>query len=115
MIKQGDIYWVPVIDNYGNKSSIIHPQVVLQDTAINNSRISTIVVCGISTNMKKAHEPGNILLHPGESNLPKQSIIVVSEISIAQKVDFTKYIGTISEERMTQLFSGMKFIQSFQK
>ena len=85
MIKKGDIYWVPVLDEQGNERDITHPQIVIQDTIINNSRINSIFVCGVSTNMKKANEPGNILLEPGEGNLPKQSVVVVSEISIALK------------------------------
>lgn len=115
MIRKGDIYWARVLDEQGNLREIVHPQLVIQDTIINGSRIESIVVCGISTNMKKAHEPGNILLDSQEANLPKRSIIVVSEISHALKKDFGTFIGSLSEERMNQVFSGMKFIQSFEK
>ena len=53
IINRGDIYWVPVLDDTGEIRKIIHPQVVIQDSIINQSRIDTIVVCGLSTNMKK--------------------------------------------------------------
>lgn len=113
-IKRGSIYWVPVQDDTGKKREIIHPHVVIQDTIINQSRIDTIAVCGISTNMKLIKEPGNILLEKGEANLEKQSIIVVSQISTAKKDNLGEYIGTLSEERVNQLFAGMKFIHSYQ-
>ena len=115
MLQKGEIYWVPVLDENNQTREIIHPQVIIQDTHINNSRIPTVVVCGISTNMKKANEPGNILLDPGEGGLPKRSIVVVSEISLALKESFGTCIGTLSPERVAQIFVGMKFVQSFQK
>jgi mRNA interferase MazF len=109
---KGDIYWVKVFDETGKIRDITHPHIVLQETLLNQSRIDSIVVCALSTNMKRVNEPGNILLNIGEGNLPKQSIIVVSQISIAQKKDFGEFIGCLSEERIRQIFSGIKLIQS---
>lgn len=114
VIKKGEIYWVPVYDENGKRREIVHPQVVIQDTILNQSRIETIAVCGLSTNMKLVSEPGNILLDKGEANLEKQSMVVVSQISTAKKEDIGNYIGTLSEARVNQIFAGMKFIQSYQ-
>jgi len=112
-INQGDIYWVSVADDNGAASEIIHPHVVLQDDIINRSRIKTVVVCGITTNMKRISYPGNLLLEVGEANLPKQSIVAVSQISTVNKSDLGDYIGTLSRERIDQIFAGMKFLQTF--
>lgn len=112
-MNRGDIYWAPLYDSTGTKNAIIHPHVVIQDTIINHSRIQTTVLCGITTNMKRAFNPGNILLEAGEGNLPKQSIIVVSQISTVDKSQIGEYIGTLSQKRIDQIFAGMKFIQSF--
>jgi len=112
IINKGDIYWVKVEDELGKTREITHPHIVLQDSVLNHSRINSIVVCALSTNMKRVNEPGNIILNEGEGNLPKQSIVVVSQVSTAQKVNFSEYIGKLSEERIRQIFSGMRLIQS---
>lgn len=112
-INQGDVYWVPLEDLDGAEPGIIHPHVVIQDDVINRSRIKTVVVCGLTTNRKRAFEHGNILLDVGEANLPKQSIIVVSQISTVNKSQMGEYIGTLSKERVEQIFAGMKFLQWF--
>jgi mRNA interferase MazF len=112
-INRGDIFWIPLFDDYGVQNPIVHPNVVIQDTVINQSRIDVIVVCGISTNMKRAFEPGNILLDPGEGDLPKQSIVVVSQISVVKKLHIGEYIGLLSERRIEQIFAGMRYVQSF--
>jgi mRNA interferase MazF len=109
IIRQGAIFWIPVFDKTDDE--IIHPHVIIQDDVINDSCIDTTVVCGLSTNMKKASEPGNILLDKGEADLPKQSIIVVSQIFNVKKTQVGAYIGTLRKERIDQLFDGMRLLQ----
>ena len=55
-----------------------HPHVVVQDDVFNRSRITTVVVCTLTSNLHRANEPGNVLLDLGEGNLPKRSVVVVS-------------------------------------
>jgi len=109
-IEQGDVYWISISED--NEDEIIHPHVVIQDNIINNSRIDTVIVCGISTNMKRAYDPGNIILDIGEANLNKKSIIVVSQISTVKKVNIGEYIGKLGKERIQEIFEGMKQIQN---
>jgi mRNA interferase MazF len=90
---------------------IVHPHVVIQDTVVNQSRIETVVVCALSTNMKRAFQPGNILLESGEAGLSKQSIVIVSQVSTVEKSTLGEYIGTLSKERVDELLAGMEFLQ----
>ena len=112
-VNQGDIYWASLSELNDAGSGIIHPQVIIQDDIINRSRIDTLVVCGLTTNMKRVSEPGNVLLEAGEANLPKQSIVVVSQVYTVNKSQLGEYIGTLSKERIAQIFAGMKFLQFF--
>lgn len=112
-INQGDIYWVPVSSPDETEAEIIHPHVVIQDDIINRSRVKTVVVCGLTTNMKRLSYPGNVLLEVGEANLPKQSIVVVSQVSTVEKSRLGEYIGTLSKARLEQIFAGMRLVQGF--
>lgn len=109
-IHQGDIYWVPLQET--DEAGIVHPHVVIQDDAINHSRVGTVVVCALTTNMKRAKAPGNVLLDAGEANLPKQSIVVVSQVASVQKSQLGEYIGSLSKQRIQEIFAGMRFLQS---
>ena len=108
-IKQGNIYWVPLRDE---PDAITHPHVVIQDDVFNESRIDTVVVCALSTNMRKAKDPGNVLLEVGEADLPKQSIVVVSQVSTVDKAQLGAYIGSLAPQRVDEILAGMKFIQT---
>jgi mRNA interferase MazF len=109
-IKQGDVYWVPVNEPPEAESHVVHPHVVIQADVLNRSRINTVVVCALSTNMKRAKAPGNVLLEVGEANLPRQSIVVVSQVSTVNKTQLGDYIGSLSEQRINQILAGMQFL-----
>jgi len=111
IVNQGDIYWVPLEEPNGAEPGYIHPHVVIQDDVINHSRIHTVVVCALTTNIKRANMPGNVLLEAGEANLPKQSIVVVSQVSTVDKAQLGEYIGSLTKERMDQILAGMRFLQ----
>ena len=110
-IKQGDIYWLQLDTPGGATAGYPHPYIVIQDDVINGSRISTVVVCATTSNKKRATEPGNVLLEAGEANLPKQSVIVVSQVDTVEKTQLGEYIGTLSQPRVEQILAGMRFQQ----
>ena len=110
-INQGDVYWVPLEEPNGSEPGITHPHVVIQDDVINRSRTRTVVVCALTTNMKRANMPGNVLLEAGEANLPKQSIVAVSQVSTVDKAQLGEYIGSLTKERIDQILAGMRFLQ----
>jgi len=111
-IQQGEIYWVVADALRPSVDGAAHPHVVIQDDLLNGSRIPTTVICGISSNLKRAHEPGNVLLAPQEGGLPLASVVIVSQVSSVEKVTLTQPVGRLSEERIQQILSGMRFLQA---
>lgn len=112
-INQGDIYWIQLDDpGESELGYYAHPYVVIQDNVFNHSRIHTVVVCALTSNMKQANAPGNVLLDVGEANLPKQSAVVVSKVSTVDKTQLGEYVGSLSEPRIKQILAGMRFLQS---
>lgn len=110
-IKQGEIYWLQVEEPGRSEPGYPHPHVVIQDDAINGSRINTVVVCALTSNLKRATEPGNILLEVGEANLSRQSVIVVSQVEMVDKRALGEYIGSLGKQRVEQILAGLRFQQ----
>lgn len=112
MINRGDLFWVEPDESRGSIPGFSHPHVVVQDDVFNRSRITTVVVCALTSNLGRATEPGNVLLGLREGNLPKQSVVVVSQVSSISKAQLGELIGTLSEERVEQILAGMRFQQA---
>ncbi len=111
-INRGDIFWIGPDDSRGPAPSYSHPHVVVQDDVFNHSRITTVVVCALTSNLHRANEPGNVLLEVGEGNLPKQSVVVVSQISSVEKTHLGERIGSLSDTRVEQILAGLRFQQA---
>lgn len=110
-IGRGDVFWVAPDDARGPAPSYSHPHVVVQDDVFNRSRITTVIVCALTSNLHRATEPGNVLLEPGEGNLPRQSVVVVSQISSIDKARLGERIGALSPARVDQILAGLRFQQ----
>jgi mRNA interferase MazF len=110
-INRGDVFWIGPDDSRGPVPSYSHPHVVVQDDVFNHSRITTVVVCALTSNLHRASEPGNVLLEVGEGYLPKQSVVVVSQVSSVDKARLGERIGWLSDKRVEQVLAGMRFQQ----
>jgi mRNA interferase MazF len=81
-----------------------------QNNVFNRSRINTVVVCALTSNLKRAQAPGNVLLENGEANLPRQSVVNVSQIFTVDKRDLVEKIGTLSRQRVRQILDGIRLL-----
>jgi mRNA interferase MazF len=109
-INRGDLFWLAPDEAQG--PDYAHPHLVVQDDLFNHSRITTVVVCALTSNLHRASEPGNVLLDPGEGGLPKQSVVVVSQIDAVEKARLGERIGALSEARVEQVLAGLRFQQA---
>lgn len=110
VINQGDLYWVDLGEPRGSEPGYRHPFVVIQNDAFNKSKISTAVVCALSSNVKLAQAPGNVLLKKGEANLPKASVVNISQVMTVNKDELGTKIGQLSKKRMEEIIEGFQFL-----
>lgn len=111
-IDRGDLYWIESDDSGRSTPGLAHPHVVVQDDVFNHSRITTVVVCALTTNLKRRSEPGNVLLDVGEGNLPRQSVVLVSQIDSIDKARLGPRIGSLWPSRVEQILAGLRFQQA---
>lgn len=110
MISQGDIYWVDLEPPIGSEPGYAHPHVVVQNNLFNQSRIRTVVVCPLTSNIRLARAPGNVLLEKGEAGLPRQSVVSVSQVFTVDKSQLGEYIGVLSPRRVQEILAGIYFV-----
>ena len=110
VINQGDIFWIELEIPSGSSPGYGHPHVVIQNNLFNRSKISTVVVCALTSNLKRAKAPGNVLLSQGEANLRKKSEVNVSQIITVDKSDLVEKIGALSSRRVRQILEGVRLL-----
>jgi mRNA interferase MazF len=105
-VAPGDLFWISPNETNKIASDHTHPHVVIQSNTHN-----ALTVCALTSNLKRAKEPGNVLLDEGEANLSRQSVVVVSQVSIVDTMQLGEYIGTLTEQRIHQVLAGMHLLQ----
>lgn len=109
-IRQGDVYWLDFGPARGSVPAERHPCVVVQSDLFNGTRIATTVVCVITSNLNRAASPGNVLLKKGQANLPKRSVVNISQVLTVDKTDLDDRIGRIPQDTMDKVLDGLKLM-----
>ena len=110
IIEQGDVYWVELGEPSGSGPGFTRPAVIVQNNVFNRSQINTVVICMLTSRLHRAGAPGNVLLQEGEANLPKQSVVNISQIFTVDKADLVEKIGSLSAERVRQIVAGVHLL-----
>ena len=110
MIAQGDVFWADLRPPQGSAPGYRHPAVVVQNNAFNQSAIDTVVVCVLTSNTSLALSPGNVLLRKGEANLPRRSVVNVSQIVTVDKSNLKQRIGALSKPRIREIVQGIAMV-----
>ena len=110
MIQQGQVYWLDFGPAAGSAPADRHPCVVVQNDVFNRSAIATCVVCLITSNLIRAKAPGNVLLKKGEANLPKASVVNVSQILTVDKAELVECVGKLSGSAAEAVRDGLNLL-----
>jgi mRNA interferase MazF len=110
MIRQGDLFWLNLGEPSGSGPGFRHPYVVVQSDLFNVSKIRTVVVCELTSNLQRAEAPGNVLLRKGEGGLERASVANVSQLYTVDKSDLAEKIGALSKSRVAEIFAGLRLL-----
>jgi len=110
VIRQGDVVWIDLPAPRGSGPGFRHPHVVVQNNVFNASAINTVVVVALTSRIKRAQAPGNVLLRKGEAKLPKSSVVNVSQLFTIDKHDLTQKRGTLSKQRIDEIITGIELV-----
>ena len=109
---QGDIYWVRFGRSVDSGPSGKRPAVIVQNDLLNRSNIQTTVVTLLTSNLKLAQIPSNVRLKKGVANLPKASVVAVSQMATVSKTRLLEKIGTLSRETLIEVVDGCRQVIS---
>ena len=110
MISQGDVWWADLPEPSGSGPGFRRPVIVVQGEALNRSRIATTVCVPLTSNLRWADAPGNVLLTSRMTGLPKDSVANVSQITALDKSVLTERAGRLSAAKTELVLSGIDVI-----
>lgn len=110
VISQGEIWWADLGDPVGSAPGYRRPVLVVQGDAINRSRIATALCVLLTSNLKWAQAPGNVLLKASATGLDRDSVANVSLLVAVDKSLLAERTGKISQRKLELVLAGIDVV-----
>ncbi len=107
---RGEIWWANLPDPVGSEPGYRRPVLVIQDDTFTQSRISTVIVVILTSNIQLAEAPGNVLLPRGVSGLSRDSVANVSQIFTIDKTFLAERIGSLPDYLQQEIDEGLRTV-----
>ena len=107
---RGEIWWVDFGIPFGSEPGWRRPVVIVQSDVFNRTAMHTVIVLPLTSNLRLADFPGNVLLPAHETGLSKDSVAVVPQLTAIDKARLMEYVTTLSAERMRDITAGIRLL-----
>lgn len=109
-MKRGEIWWAQLPAPSGSGPGFRRPVLVVQSNAFNASRIATVVVAVITSNLALAEAPGNLRIGKSESGLPQPSVVNVSQLITLDRTLLTSKVKSLPAATLQNVDLGLKLV-----
>ena len=103
----GEIWWADLSEPIGSEAGYRRPVVVVQGDPFNKSRIATVVVVPLTSNLQWAEAPGNVLLSAEITGLSKESVANVSQILTVDRRTLIERVSKLPQSKMELVYAGI--------
>ena len=109
-VSQGEVWWAELGEPRGSKPGFRRPILVVQGDGLNRSRLATVVCVAMTSNLKWASAPGNVLLAGSATGLPKESVANVSQIVTLERSELAERAGKLPKAKLELVLSGVDVV-----
>jgi mRNA interferase MazF len=109
-VKRGEVWWADLPEPIASEPGFRRPVLILQSDQFNRSRISTVVVAAITSNISLAAAPGNVPLSKRSVNLGRESIVNVSQIVTLDKSFLCERVGMLQATKLREVEEGVRLV-----
>jgi mRNA interferase MazF len=111
-MERGEVWWAELPDPTASEPGFRRPVLIVQSNGFNRSRIRTAIAVVLSSNLRLAEAPGNVLVPAGDSGLPKDSVANVSQVITVDRTFLTESSGRLPARLMKSIDDGLRLVLS---
>lgn len=109
-MRRGEVWWASLPAPTGSGPGFRRPVLVVQSNSFNQSRISTVVVAVIKSNVALAEAPGNVRLGKSEAGLPRASVVNVSQLLTIDRALLTLRVKALPGQAIARVDEGLRLV-----
>jgi mRNA interferase MazF len=107
VVAQGDVYWAELSPPAGSEPGFSRPVVIVQNDRFNQSRLNTVVAVILTGQLGRAGYPGNVILRPASTGLPRDSVANVTQIVTIDRSRLLEQVGRLGARELDQVLDGV--------
>jgi len=109
-MKRGEVWWTSLPAPTGSGPGFRRPVVIVQSNPFNQSRIGTVIVAIVTSNLALADAPGNVRVGKPESGLAKASVVNVSQLVTLDRELLTQRVRGLPAAAMRDIDEGLRLV-----
>jgi mRNA interferase MazF len=109
-VSRGEVWWVDFGSPAGSAPGYRRPALVVSADRFNHSRIATVVVAAVTSNLRVGRAPGNVILEAGAGGLPKESVVNVSQLVAVDRSVVSDRLGRLQDRAMASVDAGLRLV-----
>lgn len=109
-MRRGEVWWADLPDPVGSGPGMKRPVLVIQSNPFNESRIATVIVAIITSNLGLADSPGNVRIGKTDSGLPKPSVVNVSQLLTIDRILLMERVKVLPTPTLHRVDEGIKLV-----
>ncbi len=110
VIQRGEIWWADLPEPDASGPGFRRPVLVIQSDGFNRSRISTVIVLVVTSNLRLVDAPGNVFLPRKLTGLGKDSVANVSQVLTIDKTFLTEKVGSLPPALFRDVENGLRLV-----
>ena len=109
-MKLGEVWWADLPEPSGSEPGYRRPVLIVQSDDFNRSRIQTIIVVAVTSNIRLAGAPGNVELGRRSAGLNRESVVNVSQLLTLDRRYLSERVGRLSTAKLREVQDGLRLV-----
>jgi len=105
---RGELWWVDFGPPRGSAAALRRPALIVSADTFNRSRLATVVVAAVTTNVRRARMPGGVFLPKSAGGLPRDSVVLAHQLATVDRSHLDGQLGTLPAGLMNQVNEALR-------
>jgi mRNA interferase MazF len=109
-VQRGEVWWAELPEPAGSEPGFGRPVVIIQADPLNRSRVGTVVVAAITSNLRLSAFPGNVYVSPRDTGLDRPSVVNASQLATLDRSRLIRHVGNVASAKMREIDHGLRLV-----
>jgi mRNA interferase MazF len=109
-MKRGEVWWAVLPAPTRSGPGFRRPVLIVQANPFNQSRIATVIIAVLTSNLTLAEASGNVRVGKTDAGLPRPSVVNVSQLVTLDRTLLEERVRALPADVMQRVDDGLRLV-----